>query len=237
MAGARSTPRILVVDDEPLIADLLATALRYEHYDVTVAHSGREALALLGEVEPSLILLDVMMPGLDGLDVARRLCDRGDHVPIIFVTARDAASDAVRGLTIGGDDYVTKPFSLDEVVARVAAVLRRAGRPTDSSVTRFEDLTLDDDLHEVRRNGVVVELTVTEYNLLRFLMANPRRVLSRAQIVDQVWHDDFDGDDTIVPTYISYLRRKLDALGPPLIHTVRGVGYSLRRPPGEPASG
>ena len=160
--------------------------------------------------------------------MARRLAERGDRVPIIFVTARDSAHDAVRGLTIGGDDYVTKPFSLDEVIARVRAVLRRTGEAATSSLLSFADLTMDDDTHEVRRGGTLVGLTVTEYNLLRYLLTNSRRVVSRAQILDHVWHYDFGGDDNVVPTYISYLRRKLDPLGPPLIHTVRGVGYCLR---------
>ena len=236
MGTAAAPTRILVVDDEPAIADLLATALRYERFDVTTASTGRDALTTAMAWDPALILLDVMLPDVDGFEIARRLADRGHRMPIIFVTARDSPADAVRGLGIGGDDYVTKPFSLDEVVARVRAVLRRTGAVT-ASRRSFADLTLDDELHEVRRGGVVVELTVTEYNLLRFLMDNPRRVVSRAQILEHVWHDDFDGDDTVVPTYVSYLRRKLDPLGPPLIHTVRGVGYSLRLPRAENATG
>jgi two-component system OmpR family response regulator len=233
--GSTAATRILVVDDEPAIADLLATALRYERFDVTTAATGRDALAVALAWDPALILLDVMLPDVDGFEIARRLSERGRRVPIIFVTARDSPVDAVRGLGIGGDDYVSKPFSLDELVARVRAVLRRAGAIDAPTRRSFAGLTLDDDLHEVRRNGVLVELTVTEYNLLRFLMDNPRRVLSRAQILEHVWHDDFDGDDTVVPTYISYLRRKLDHFGPPLIHTVRGVGYSLRLPHAESA--
>jgi two-component system OmpR family response regulator len=234
---AAAPTRILVVDDEPAIADLLATALRYERFEVTTAGTGRDALTTAVAWNPALILLDVMLPDVDGFELARRLAQRGHRMPIIFVTARDSPTDAVRGLGVGGDDYVTKPFSLDEVVARVRAVLRRAGTAAAMSRRSFADITLDDDLHEVRRNGVVVDLTVTEYNLLRFLMDNPRRVVSRAQILDHVWHDDFDGDDTVVPTYISYLRRKLDPLGPPLIHTIRGVGYSLRLPRSENAAG
>jgi two-component system OmpR family response regulator len=234
---AAASTRILVVDDEPAIADLLATALRYERFEVTTAGTGHDALATAVAWDPALILLDVMLPDVDGFELARRLAERGHRMPIIFVTARDSPADAVRGLGVGGDDYVTKPFSLDEVVARVRAVLRRTGGAGTASRRTFADVTLDDDLHEVRRNGVVVDLTVTEYNLLRFLMDNPRRVVSRAQILDHVWHDDFDGDDTVVPTYISYLRRKLDPLGPPLIHTIRGVGYSLRLPRSQNAAG
>lgn len=230
MTDAPAT-RLLVVDDEPAIAELLATALRYEGFQPTIAATGRDALTMAAESSPALILLDVMLPDIDGFEVVRRLAAQGDRVPIIFVTARDSSVDAVRGLTLGGDDYVTKPFSLDEVIARVRAVLRRAGEGAASSVLSFADLTMDDDTHEVRRGSTLIELTVTEYKLLRFLLSNPRRVLSRAQILDHVWQYDFGGDDNVVPTYISYLRRKLDPLGPPLIHTIRGVGYSLRRPP------
>ncbi len=230
MSSAASPTRVLVVDDEPAIAELLATALRYEGFDVAVAATGRQALERAAATGPALILLDVMLPDLDGFEIARRLTERGARVPIIFVTAKDSPSDAVRGLTIGADDYVTKPFSLDEVVARVRAVLRRAGQAEPPARLSFADLSMDDDTHEVRRGDVLVDLTVTEYNLLRYLLTNPRRVLSRAQIIDHVWQYDFDGDDNVVPTYISYLRKKLDPLGPALIHTIRGVGYSLRLP-------
>lgn len=228
MAAAASPTRLLVVDDEPAIAELLAAALRYEGFDVTIAATGRDALACAANRRPALILLDVMLPDIDGFEVARRLASEGPRVPIMFLTARDSTADTVRGLTLGGDDYVTKPFSLDEVVARVRAVLRRAGHEAESSQLAFADLTLDDDAHEVRRGDTRIDLTVTEYKLLRFLLTNPRRVVSRAQILDHVWQYDFGGDDNVVPTYISYLRRKLDPLGPPLIHTIRGVGYSLR---------
>jgi len=224
-------PKVLVVDDERNITDLLSMALRYEGFEVRVAHTGREALKGVTEFRPSLLVLDVMLPDVDGFEVTRRLAARGDRVPILFLTARDATEDKVRGLTLGGDDYLTKPFSLEELVARVRAVLRRTDDHEDrSGKLAFADLELDDDAHEVRRGGARVELTVTEYNLLRYLMANARKVLSKAQILDHVWNYDFGGDGNVVETYVSYLRKKLDANGPPLIHTVRGVGYSLRLP-------
>ena len=219
--------RVLVVDDEEKIAELVATALRYEGFDVSVVWSARAALDAVATVRPHLIVLDVMLPDLDGFEVARRLAAEGRRLPVLFLTARDATQDKVRGLTLGGDDYVTKPFSLDELIARVRAVLRRAGGDTAHRLA-FADLEMDVETHEVWRGRVQVELTATEYNLLRFFLLNPRKVLSRAQILDHVWHYDFGGDDNVVPTYVSYLRKKLDPLGPPLIHTVRGVGYSLR---------
>ena len=231
MDAQHESPRVLVVDDEESITDLLGMALRYEGFEVDVAHTGRQALKAASERRPHLMVLDVMLPDVDGFEVTRRLASRGEKVPILFLTARDATEDKVRGLTLGGDDYLTKPFSLEELVARVRAILRRAGEFEDRSAQlSFADLEMDDDAHEVRRAGTLVELTATEYKLLRYLMANARKVLSKAQILDHVWNYDFGGEGNIVETYVSYLRRKLDALGPPLIHTVRGVGYSLRAP-------
>jgi len=224
--------RVLVVDDEPSIVDAVATALRYEGYEVHEAQTGRGALKAAESLRPDLIVLDVMLPDLDGLDVTRRLRRDGLRVPVLFLTARDSTEDKVAGLTVGGDDYVTKPFSLAEVVARVRAILRRAAAvgAAEEGVLRFADLVLDEESHEVWRDGTAVHLTATEFNLLRYFMLNPRRVLSKAQILDHVWHYDFDGDENVVETFVSYLRKKLDRLGPPLIHTVRLVGYSLRQP-------
>ena len=225
--------RILVVDDEPSITDAVATALTYEGFDVRSESTGRGALAAATAFRPDLIVLDVMLPDLDGLEVTRRLRADGLRTPVLFLTARDATEDKVSGLTVGGDDYVTKPFSLAEVVARVQAVLRRTspgGGPAEG-VLRFEDLVLDEETREVWRDGTPVHLTATEFNLLRYFLLNPRRVLSKAQILDHVWQYDFDGDANVVETYVSYLRKKLDRLGPPLIQTVRLVGYSLRRAP------
>jgi two-component system OmpR family response regulator len=225
--------RILVVDDEPNIVDVISMALRFHGFDVEAAGTGAAAIAAVGSFRPDLIVLDVMLPDMEGFDVARRLGAERARVPIIFLTARDATEDKVRGLTVGGDDYVTKPFSLEELVARVRSVLRRAG-VGESAEARlvFEDVELDDDAHEVTRAGTPIELTATEYRLLRYLMLNPRRVLTRAQLLDHVWDYDFGGDARILETYVSYLRRKLDGHGPPLIHTVRGVGYALRSPRG-----
>ena len=223
--------RVLVVDDEPAIADLVGTALRYEGFDVATAGNGRDVLTMVESFRPELIVLDIMLPDLDGFEVQRRLADRGRRIPVLFLTARDATEDKVRGLTIGGDDYVTKPFSLEELIARIRAVLRRAGHGEGSAGRlRFEDLEMDEDTHEVWRAGGLVELTPTEFNLLRFMLVNPRRVLSKEQILDHVWHYDFGGDASIVETYISYLRKKVDVTDPHLIHTVRGVGYALRLP-------
>jgi two-component system, OmpR family, response regulator len=228
---AADAVRVLVVDDEPAIADLVRTALRYEGFDVATAGNGRDVLTTVESFRPDLIVLDVMLPDLDGFEVQRRLADRGRRIPVLFLTARDATEDKVRGLTIGGDDYVTKPFSLEELIARIRAVLRRAGEAGSAeSRLRFEDLEMDEDTHEVWRAGRPLELTPTEFNLLRFMLVNPRRVLSKDQILDHVWHYDFGGDASIVETYISYLRKKIDATTPHLIHTVRGVGYALRLP-------
>ena len=224
-------PRVLVVDDEPSIVDAVATSLRYEGFTVNEAMTGRKALAQAQEDPPDLVILDVMLPDLDGLEVTRRLRQDGVRVPVLFLTARDTLSDKLAGLTVGGDDYVTKPFALAEVIARVHAILRRTGyEPEDDGVLRFSDLELDESAHEVRRNGNTINLTATEFNLLRYFMLNPRHVLSKAQILDHVWHYDFGGDGNVVETYVSYLRKKLDTIGPPLLHTVRGVGYSLRLP-------
>ncbi len=223
--------RVLVVDDEPNITDLVATALRYEGFEVSTAATGRDALGEIALHRPHLVVLDVMLPDLDGFEVARRLRQEGRRVPILFLTAKDATEDKVRGLTLGGDDYVTKPFSLEELLARIRAVLRRVGAGEEaSSVLAFADLELNEETREVFRGTQPVELTPTEFKLLRYLMLNPRRVLSKAQILDHVWEYDFGGDANVVETYISYLRKKIDTLGPPLIHTLRGAGYSLRVP-------
>jgi two-component system, OmpR family, response regulator len=224
--------RVLVVDNEDSIPDLVSTALRYVGFEVAVAANGRQALERAAAFRPELVVLDVMLPDLDGFEVVRRLRADGLRVPIVFLTARDATEDKVAGLTIGGDDYVTKPFSLEELVARVRAVLRRTGGgPEQGSRLQIADLELDEDSHQVWRAGQPVELTATEFKLLRYLMMNARRVLSKAQILDHVWNYDFGGDGSIVETYISYLRKKVDASDPRLIQTVRGVGYTLR-PPG-----
>jgi two-component system OmpR family response regulator len=221
--------RVLVVDDERSITDAVATVLRYEGFDVDEVFTGRAALAAVQERAPALIVLDVMLPDLDGLEVTRRLRADGIKVPVLFLTARDSTDDKITGLTLGGDDYMTKPFSLAEVVARARAILRRTGADEGAqSRLRFADLELDEDTREVWRAGRTVQLTATEFNLLRFFMFNPRRVLSKAQIIDNVWHYDFDGDHGIVETYVSYLRRKLDKHGPPLLQTIRLVGYALR---------
>ena len=219
--------RILVVDDEPSIVDAVATALRYEDYDVEEAGTGREALTAVTSFEPDLIVLDWMLPDIEGIEVGRRLRAQGYKTAVLFLTAKDATENKVEALRAGGDDYVTKPFSLAEIVARVQAILRRAAGPLPGDVLRFADLVLDEDRHEVRRGDVPVTLTGTEFALLRFFMLNPRRVLSKSQILQNVWRYDFGGNSNVVETYVSYLRRKLDALGPPLIKTVRQAGYML----------
>ena len=226
-----STPshRVLVVDDEPNIVDVISMALRYQGFTVEMAADGRSALKAVSTFKPHLIVLDIMLPDMEGFEVAKRLGAQRAQVPIIFLTARDATEDKVRGLTTGGDDYVTKPFSLEELVARIRTILRRAGlSEPDSGRLQFEDLELDEETREVSRAGKPIDLSATEYRLLHYMMLNPRRVLTRSQILDHVWDYDFDGDARVLETYISYLRRKLNPHGPQLIHTVRGVGYALR---------
>jgi two-component system, OmpR family, response regulator len=230
-APAAEPHRVLVVDDEPNIVDVVSMALRFQGFTVQSAVTGREALAAVSSFRPHLMVLDVMLPDMEGFAVAQRLGAQRADVPIIYLTARDATEDKVRGLTNGGDDYVTKPFSLEELIARVRMILRRTGRAEpESSRPVFEDLELDEDTREVTRAGAQIELTATEYRLLRYLMLNPRRVLTRAQLLDHVWNYDFGGDARVLETYVSYLRKKIDVDGPALIHTVRGVGYSLRLP-------
>jgi two-component system OmpR family response regulator len=223
--------RVLVVDDEATLTDLLTMALRYEGCDVRTAATGQAAVRAATQFEPDAIILDVMLPDLSGIDVLRRVRGSRPNVPVLFLTARDAVEDRIAGLTAGGDDYVTKPFSLEELVARLRALLRRAGLAaaarTDSVLT-VGDLTLDEDSHEVRRGGDPITLTATEFELLRYLMRNPRRVLSKAQILDRVWHYDFGGQANVVELYISYLRKKIDAGRDPMIHTLRGAGYVLK---------
>jgi two-component system, OmpR family, response regulator len=223
--------RVLVVDDERSITEVVGTALRYQGFEVHEAGTGRAALAAVASFQPDCIVLDVMLPDLDGFDVAWRLRRAGIGTPVLFLTARDAAQEKLSGLEVG-DDYVTKPFSLEEVIARIRAMCRR-GRPPGGdagTVLRFADLELDEETHQVVRHGVEVHLTATEFRLLRHLMRHPRQVLSKGQLREAVWGYGFDGDDNVVETYVSYLRRKLDPLGPPLIHTIRLVGYSLRLP-------
>ncbi len=223
--------RVLVVDDEDSITELVAMALRYEGFAVETAATGYQALSMLDSFRPELLVLDVMLPDIDGFSVAERVRRERREVPVLFLTARDATEDKVRGLTIGGDDYVTKPFSVAELVARVHAVLRRTGGgPTGGDVLVLADLEMDDDAHEVRRAGQLVDLTATEYRLLHYLLVNARRVLTRAQLLDHVWSYDFGGDAGVLETYISYLRKKVDFIEPHLIQTVRGVGYVLRPP-------
>ncbi len=225
--------RVLVVDDEPALSELLSMALRYEGWDVRTAGDGRTAVRSAREFRPDAVVLDVMLPDLHGFDVLRRLHAELPELPVLFLTARDSVEDRVAGLTIGGDDYVTKPFSLEEVVARVRGLVRRAGAVTgvDASTLTVGDLVLDEDSREVRRGGEPVHLTATEFELLRYLMRNPRRVLSKAQILDRVWQHDFGGDGSVVELYVSYLRKKLDAGREPMIHTVRGAGYVLKPGP------
>jgi two-component system OmpR family response regulator len=219
--------RILVVDDEPSIVDAVATALRYEGYDVDEAFSGRQALESAMRAEPDLIVLDWMLPDIEGIEVGRRLRSLGFKSAVLFLTAKDATEHKVEALRAGGDDYVTKPFSLAEIVARTEAILRRTVGALPGDVLRFSDLVLDESRHEVRRGETEITLTATEFSLLRYFMLNPRRVLSKSQILQNVWRYDFGGNSNVVETYVSYLRKKLDATGPPLIKTVRQAGYML----------
>ena len=225
--------RILVVDDESSISDLISTSLRFVGFEVRTAATGSEALTVAEEFKPHAVVLDVMLPDSDGFEVCRQLRSEGLNVGVLFLTAKDGMEDKVAGLTIGGDDYMTKPFSLEELVARLRALLRRIGVAeinTDDEKIRFADLELNEATHEVRRGGVLLEMSPTEFQLLRYLLINADRVVSKAQILDHVWQYDFRGDAGIVETYISYLRKKIDIFDPPLIHTVRGVGYRLRLP-------
>ncbi len=224
-------PRVLVVDDEATLSELLAMALRYEGWEVRTAGDGLGAVRTAREFQPDAVVLDWMLPDIDGIEVLTRLRAVDTHVPVLFLTARDAVDDRVAGITAGGDDYVTKPFSLEEVVARIRGLMRRAGTAADarpSAELRVGDLLLDEDSHEVRRDGTEISLTATEFELLRFLMRNSRRVLSKAQILDRVWNYDFGGQGNVVELYISYLRKKVDAGRDPMIHTVRGAGYVLK---------
>jgi two-component system, OmpR family, response regulator len=222
--------RVLVVDDEVNIAELISMALRYEGWEVQQAHTGSKAVSGAREFRPDAVVLDMMLPDFDGMEVLRRMRSFDPGVPVVFLTARDAVEDRVAGLTAGGDDYVTKPFSLEELVARLRALLRRAGAQTTTQhhVLTVGDLTLDEDSHEVFRDGEEVNLTATEFELLRYLMRNPRRVLSKSQILDRVWNYDFGGQANVVELYISYLRKKVDAGRDPMIHTMRGAGYVLK---------
>ncbi|UOE43979.1 response regulator transcription factor [Agromyces larvae] len=226
-----SMVRVLVVDDEASLTDLLKMALRYEGWDVRTAADGLSAVKLAREFRPDAIVLDIMLPDIDGLEVLQRVRADGSEVPVLFLTAKDSLDDRIAGLTAGGDDYVTKPFSLEEVVARVRGLIRRSTLTLAQErdpVLRVGDLSLDEDSYEVERAGTPIELTATEFELLRFLMRNPRRVLSKAQILDRVWSYDFGGRETVVELYISYLRKKIDAGRAPMIHTVRGAGYMLK---------
>ncbi len=227
MAGAA---RLLLVDDEDNLRSMLDAALRHSGFDVHPVANGRDAIDAVPQVDPDLIVLDVMLPDLDGFDVCKRLRSSGDRTPVLFLTARDATEDKVRGLTMGGDDYLVKPFSLEELVARITAILRRAGLDPAGDELRCADLFMDDDAHLVTKAGEEVALSPTEYNLLRYLLVNRGRVVSKAQILDHVWDYDFGGDGGVVETYIGYLRRKLDTGRPRLIQTIRGVGYTLRAP-------
>ncbi len=218
---------MLVVDDEASIVDAVSTALRYEGFDVREALNGRDALSVVMEFDPELVVLDWMLPDIEGIEVGRRLRDRGFQTAILFLTAKDSVESKVEALRAGGDDYVTKPFSLAEVVARVQAILRRTGGDLPGDVLRYSDLVLDETRHEVFRGDTAVDLTATEFALLRYFLANPRRVLSKSQILQNVWRYDFGGNSNVVETYVSYLRKKLDSLGPPLIKTVRQAGYML----------
>ena len=231
-AAETAEARLLIVDDEPNIVELLSVSLRYAGFEVATAKSGQEAVRVARTYQPDLLVLDVMMPGMDGFDVVRRLRTDGQRVPVLFLTARDSTEDKISGLTLGGDDYVTKPFSLEEVIARIRAILRRVTAEADVDTARmaFADIEMDEETHEVWKAGRLVALSPTEFKLLRYFMQNTGRVLSKAQILDHVWNYDFGGDANVVESYVSYLRRKLDTTQPKLLHTLRGVGYTLRLP-------
>ncbi len=231
MTTSAPEARLLVVDDEPNIVELLSASLRFAGFEVETAAGGLEAVDKARAFRPDLLVLDVMMPGLDGFGVVRRLRQDGVRTPVVFLTAKDATEDKVQGLTLGGDDYVTKPFSLEEVVARIRAVLRRVSTsPAAAKHLSFADIELDEDTHEVWKDGALVQLSPTEFKLLRYFMQNTGRVLSKAQILDHVWNYDFGGDANVVESYVSYLRRKIDTTEPRLLHTLRGVGYVMRIP-------
>jgi two-component system OmpR family response regulator len=230
-ASTAPEARLLVVDDEPNIVELLSASLRFAGFEVATASTGQEALTTARTFRPDLALLDVMMPGMDGFELVRRLRGEGARVPVLFLTARDATEDKVMGLTLGGDDYVTKPFSLDEVLARIRAILRRVEASAAPATTLvFADVEMDEDTHEVWKAGELVPLSPTEFKLLRYFMQNAGKVLSKPQILDHVWNYDFGGDANVVESYVSYLRRKVDTTEPRLLHTLRGVGYVLRLP-------
>jgi two-component system OmpR family response regulator len=232
-AATTGEARLLVVDDEPNILELLSASLRFAGFDVATASNGTDALAVASTFQPDLLVLDVMMPGMDGFEVVRALRGDDGRTPVLFLTARDSTEDKITGLTLGGDDYVTKPFSLEEVIARVRTVLRRTGREapaTSRSTWSFADIELNDDTHEVHKAGEPVTLSPTEFKLLRYFLQNPQRVLSKTQILEHVWQYDFGGDANVVESYMSYLRRKVDTTEPRLLHTIRSVGYVLRTP-------
>ena len=233
-ATAENAQRILVVDDESSISDLISTSLRFVGFDVRTAANGAQALQIAEEFKPHAMVLDVMLPDLNGFEVCKQIRNEGVETGVLFLTAKDGMDDKVKGLTLGGDDYMTKPFSLEELVARLRALLRRTGVTQidqDEEKIRFADLELDEATHEVRRGGQLLDLSPTEFLLIRYLLINADRVVSKSQILDHVWQYDFRGDAGIVETYISYLRKKIDIFDPPLIHTIRGVGYRLRMPP------
>ena len=229
-----NSTKVLVVDDEPNIVELLTVSLKFQGFEVATATSGLQALEVAPEFKPDAFILDVMMPGMDGFELLPKLRSLGFEGPVLFLTAKDAVEHRIHGLTIGADDYVTKPFSLEEVITRLRVILRRGAQVAeeveDDNVLTYDDLVLNDDTHEVTKGGTVVELSPTEFNLLRYLMLNAEVVLSKPKILDNVWHYDFGGDGNVVESYISYLRRKIDIGDVPLIHTVRGVGYVLRKP-------
>ncbi|MEV0387455.1 response regulator transcription factor [Nonomuraea sp. NPDC050643] len=239
-AGANAEVKLLVVDDEPIVRELLSASLRFAGFTVATAAKGSEALDAALREQPDLVVLDVMLPDMDGFEVVRRLRERtrpaggSGYVPILFLTARDGTADKIDGLRVGGDDYVTKPFSLEELIARIQAILRRTGGGPDGPTIRVGDLALDTDSRQVARGGRPLQLSPTEFKLLHYLMDNADRVVSKIQILDHVWQYDFNGDISIVESYISYLRRKVDIAEPKLIHTVRGVGYVLRSPHAAP---